>query len=129
MVKIIKGTYGHKVGKVIKPVIAGETVELTAEQEARLIKLGVAEKVETVPAGKGEPGEQNENPAGEGSGEVEQLPEYNESMKLDELKAIAAQYGVDASSIKTKKDVVAAIDAARAELPPTGGNASDSVVE
>ena len=124
MVKIIKGTYGHKVGKVIKPVNAGETVELTAEQEARLIKLGVAEKVETVPAGKHE----NKNPNGKTPGEGDQLPEYNENMKLEALKAIAEQYGVDASSLKTKKDVVAAIDAARAELPPTGSG-DDTVVD
>lgn len=128
MVKIIKGTYGHKVGKVIKPVNAGETVELSAEQEARLIKLGVAEKVEAAPTGKHENEEINQNPAGGQSGEVEQLPEYNENMKLEELKNIAAQYGVDASKLKTKKDVVAAIDAARAELPPTGSN-DDGVVE
>ena len=37
-------------------------------------------------------------------------------MKLDELKAIAAKYGVDASKARAKKEVIAAIEAAK-ELP------------
>ena len=89
MVKIIKGTYGRRKGSVIVPVRAGETVELTDEQEARLVKLGVAE--------------------------------YNDKMKLPELKEIAEKYGVDASAMTTKKEIIAAIDAAREELPTVGG--------
>ncbi len=127
MVKIIKGSYGHKKGSTIVPVYAGETVELTEEQEARLVKLGVAEYV-------GKPAQ--ENSQGEGSSE---LPEYNENMKLAELKEIAAKYGVDASEVKTKKEVVALIDAALEQnegdtgeenpggLPELGGD--DSVVD
>jgi len=57
---------------------------------------------------------------------VDECPEYNEDMKLDELKQIAAMYGVDASSMRSKKEVIEAIDAARAELPDLD---ADTVVE
>ena len=121
MVKIIKGTYGQRKGSRIVPVKAGETVELTDEQEARLVKLGVAEYVNATPAPDPYQGSQDgdETPAG--------LPEYNDKMKLVELQEIAAQYGVDASAMKTKKEVIEAIDAAKEELPELGGD--DSVVD
>ena len=41
-------------------------------------------------------------------------PEYNEDMKLDELKEVAAAYGVDASAMRKKADVIAAIEEAKA---------------
>lgn len=115
MVKIIKGTYGQRKGSRIVPVKAGETVELTDEQEARLVKLGVAEYVNATPAPDPDQGSQDgdETPAG--------LPEYNDKMKLPELKEIAEKYGVDASAMTTKKEIIAAIDAAREELPTVGG--------
>ena len=43
------------------------------------------------------------------------VPEYDEDMKLDELKEVAAAYGVDASAMRKKADVIAAIEAAKAE--------------
>ena len=48
---------------------------------------------------------------------VEEFPEYSEDMKLAELKAVAEAYGIDASSMRSKKEVIEAIDAAREELP------------
>ena len=46
MVQIIKGSYGMRVGKTIKPVSANDgPVELLKEEEERLISLGVAVKV------------------------------------------------------------------------------------
>ncbi len=116
MVKIIKGTYGRRKGSVIVPVRAGETVELTDEQEARLVKLGVAEYVNnsgSVPA----------HSPSDDTDELEPptLPGYDDKMKLHELKEIAEKYGVDASAMTTKKEVIAAIDAAQEELPAVGG--------
>lgn len=125
MIKIIKGTYGRRDGKNIVPVYAGETVELTPEQEARLVKLGVAEVVKTAPAGT------DDNTPEQGGGEVDEqpeaLPEYNDKMKLVELKEIAEKYGVDASAMTSKKEVIEAIEAAKKELPDFDG--SDDVVE
>lgn len=50
MIKIIKGSYGMRVGEVIKPVKAGQCCELSAAEEARLVRIGVAEAVEVVKA-------------------------------------------------------------------------------
>lgn len=51
MIRIIKGSYGLKVGKSIKPVRAGDApISLEAKQEERLVKLGVAEYVKTAEA-------------------------------------------------------------------------------
>lgn len=113
MVKITKGTYGHKVGRIVKPVYAGETVELTPEQEERLIRIGVAVKVTETQA------EENTEKNGE-------LPTYDKNMKLPELIAIAEAYGVDASKARTKAEVIEAIEAAQG-LPDLGGD--DTVVD
>ena len=50
MIRIIKGSYGMRVGEVIKPVKAGQCCELSAAEEARLVRIGVAEAVEVVKA-------------------------------------------------------------------------------
>ena len=104
MIRIIKGVFGYYNGRKIVPLTAEDGPQnLDAGLEARLVRDGIAAYVgnpETVTDGDG-------------------LPEYNESMKLDELKAIAAKYGVDASDMKKKTDVIAAIDAAKQEEPET----------
>ena len=51
---------------------------------------------------------------------ADEAPEYDEDMKLDELKEVAARYGVDASAMRKKADVIAAIEAAKAEQPDDG---------
>lgn len=118
MIKIIKGTYGHREGKRIIPKTAADgPFETTAEQEQRLVKLGVAVYVET-PAAAPEG-------TGAGSKNVDKLPEYNIDMKLDELKEIAKAYGVDASDARKKADVIAMIEAAKAkdqDVDPEGEN-------
>ena len=56
MIKIIKGSYGKKVGKSITRIDAGaDPIELSPEQEERLVRIGVAEYVnvaanDTLPA-------------------------------------------------------------------------------
>lgn len=124
MIKIIKGSYGLRCGASIKAIPAGsEPIELSEEKEARLVRLGVAvyvskqdDEIEQPTEGYGET---------QGDELVDEFPEYNEDMKLADLKKIAETYGVDASSMRSKKEVIAAIDAAREELP--GVNADDLV--
>ena len=115
MIRIIKGSYGMRCGASIKAVPAGSApIELSKEKEERLVRLGVAEYV-----GTAEEVEQDVNDALTDEELVDDLPEYNENMKLDELKKIAALYGVDASSMRSKKEVIAAIDESK-ELPELG---------
>lgn len=134
MIKIIKGSYGMVVGKSVTRIDAGaDPIELSAEQEARLVRIGVAEYVNDAAAGEIPPEDpadqsdsftgEDEDPADEQdkdqgddedeSSDVGELPAYSESMKLDELRKIAEAYGVDASSIKSKKAVIAAIEEAK----------------
>lgn len=132
MIRIVKGSYGMVKGKTVVAVQAGsQPIELEPDKEERLVRLGVAEYVGNVeePDNAGEkedaesinPGGTDEEQDAEGSDPADQddadeLPPYDESMKLSELKAIAEKYGVDATSMKSKKEVIAAIDEAR-ELP------------
>lgn len=115
MIKIIKGSYGMRKGATVVPVLPGsDPIELSKEQEARLVRLGVAEYVTDDPdeckyAADGSDDAQDEI--------VDEFPEYNADMKLTDLKKIAEAYGVDASSMRSKKEVIEAIDASREELP------------
>ena len=122
MIKIIKGSYGMRVKKSIVAVPAGsDPIELSKEKEERLVRLGVAVYVT----------EQDDvvEQTGEGSDEtqddeiVDEFPEYNEEMKLSELKDVAKVYGIDASYMRSKKEVIEAIDAARDELPDVDADA------
>lgn len=95
------------------------------ELEARLVKEGVAKYIgelgETAeqPAPAPAPGDDDDEPASTNTA-ADEAPEYNEDMKLDELKEVAARYGVDASAMRKKADVIAAIEATKAEQPDDG---------
>ncbi|XCH78326.1 MAG: Rho termination factor N-terminal domain-containing protein [Candidatus Dehalobacter alkaniphilus] len=114
MIKIIAGTFGYFDGrKVVPKTSADAPIELDAALEKRLVDKGVAayvtKKAEQPPEGDG-------------------LPAYNKDMKLAELQEIAKAYGVDASKMKAKAEVVAAIDAAKeakAEDPDDGDGETD----
>ncbi len=48
MIKIIEGVYGLRVGKTVRPVTVGDgAIEIGKDQEARLVKLGIAVYAET----------------------------------------------------------------------------------
>ena len=115
MIKIIKGSYGMRVKKSIVAVPAGsEPIELSKDKEERLVHLGVAVYVDE----KSDVNVQiNEGDTAQDDEIVDELPEYNEDMKLSELKEIAKVYGIDASSMRSKKEVIEAIDASLEELP------------
>ena len=95
------------------------------ELEARLVKEGVAKYIgelgETAEQPAPAPGDDADEPASTNTA-ADEAPEYNEDMKLDELKEVAARYGVDASAMRKKADVIAAIKAAKAEQPDDGAD-------
>lgn len=111
MIQIIKGTFGYYNGRKVIPITEADGPQkFDDELEARLVKEGVAKYI-------GEQDEPAEQPAPDHGDEA---PEYDEDMKLDELKEVAARYGVDASAMRKKADVIAAIEAAKAEQPDDG---------
>ena len=116
MIKIIKGTYGYRKGNRITPKTpADDPFTATPEQEARLVRLGVAVYVDAPVEVPTAPTPKAPEKAETGSKDVDELPAYNIDMKLDELKEIAKAYGVDASDARKKADVIAMIEAAKAE--------------
>lgn len=118
MIQIIAGTFGYYNGRKIIPITKADgPQQFDPELEARLVKKGIAEYI-----GIPEPVAQTDE-------NDDILPEYSADMKLDELKEIAAAYGVDASTLRKKADVIAAIEAAKLdadtddEEPPQFGAA------
>lgn len=103
MIKIIAGVYGHYVGgKVIARDATSAPFELTAEQEARLVGLGIAQYVDApvIPAEIGE--EEGEKPL--------------EEMTAKELAELGAEYGLEFKKGTKKADMIAAIKEAEAPI-------------
>lgn len=89
MIRMIKGTYGRKMGGVVEAMTKhSPPFTLPAAREAELVAAGVAVKVE-------EP--------------VQVNPYAN--MKMAELREVAAAMGVDVSAAKSKKDVIVMLEA------------------
>ena len=124
MIQIIKGTFGYYNGRKVIPITnADGPQKFDPELEARLVKKGVAKYVDEKPVAPAPAAEPEREP--EATSEPDgtpAAPEYDEDMKLDELKEVAARYGVDASAMRKKADVIAAIEAAKAEQPDDGAD-------
>lgn len=130
MIQIVQGTFGYWNGTIVVPKTSKDgPLELEPALEQRLVEKGVAKFVnEAQPhedPGAPDDDEDPREPADPGEDPDDGLPTYDLSMKLDELKEIAAVYGVDASKMRSKADVVAAIDAVKGQLgeAPEDGDA------
>ena len=107
MIKIVRGVYGFldKNGIVRPKTEADEPFELTPEQEARLVKLGVAQYVDT---------EDEQEPIGFDETPTEER--LLSEMSVKELREIGKEYGLTFKVGMTKDAMVQAIEAAEAEL-------------
>lgn len=95
MIQIIKGVYGRVVNGAVEAMTKhSPPFSLPAAREAELIAAGVAVKVE-------DPAE--ESPFA--------------SMKMADLREVAAAHGADVSGIRTKRELIAALEAAGATVP------------
>ena len=129
MIQIIAGTFGYYNGRKVVPITNQDgPKQFDPELEALLVKEGVAKYVEDPEStdSAGVPAPQDpDNPDSAAAGDPEDpadAAEYSEDMKLDELKEIAASYGVDTSAMRKKADVIAAIEATKAEQPDDGAD-------
>ena len=121
MIQIIKGTFGYYNGRKVIPITEADGPQkFDDELEARLV-VAIGELGETAEQPAPAPGDDADEPASTNTA-ADEAPEYNEDMKLDELKEVAARYGVDASAMRKKADVIAAIEAAKAEQPDDGAD-------
>ena len=116
MIEIIAGTFGYYNGRKVIPITKEDGPQkFDPELEARLVKDGTAKYVDEKPAAPAPAEKPEQEPDGAPeTGETTAAPEYDEDMKLDELKEVAAAYGVDASAMRKKADVIAAIEEAKA---------------
>lgn len=116
MIQIIAGTFGYYNGRKVVPITnADGPQKFDPELEARLVKQGVAKYVDEQPVAPAPAVKSEQEPETvPETGDAPAAPEYNEDMKLDELKEVAAAYGVDASAMRKKADVIAAIEEAKA---------------
>ena len=104
MIQIITGTFGYYNGRKVIPITNADGPQtFDPELEERLVRQGIAERV-------------YEMSLQDLDEFINESPEYNEDMKLDELKEIARGYGVDASNMRKKSDIIATIEAARVEM-------------
>lgn len=93
MIKMIKGAYGLKINGVVEAMTSRSAPFSIADtREAELVAAGVAVYVQ----------------------ETDEDPAYSK-MKMAELREVAAAYGVDASKIRSKKEVIAMIEDAKAK--------------
>lgn len=119
LIKIIAGTFGHRVGSRVVAVKAGDNpIEVAEEIGVRLVAKGVA-----VAVGKSQPvTEEREAEAEEGHEGVE-FPAFDESMTRKELEGVALGVGISREAIKDAKkkaELVALIQEAYEEYQLAG---------
>ena len=96
MIQMIKGTYGRRMNGVVEAMTKhSPPFSLPAAREAELVAAGVAVKVE-------EPAQAN----------------AYEGMKMADLREAAAALGIDTSTARTKKEIIAMLEKAREPLLP-----------
>ena len=136
MIKMIAGVYGYKEGGIIMPKDKdSEPFSLEPEREAELVERGIAvyanliiPEEEPEPAGQngadsqddegGQNGNDSQNDEDGQNGDSsqndedgqKQKPEYSEKMKLPDLQALAASYGLDAQKMRAKAEVIKLLD-------------------
>lgn len=127
MIKIVKGVYGYvdKHGFVRPKDCNSEPFVTSPEQEARLVKLGVAEYVDEPE--KAEPvNEPAQVQSPQNDEAVARLdPEQLKELTNAELKAMAEDMGIDTAKLKTKAQLIEAITAV--DVVPSSDEDSEGV--
>lgn len=101
-IKIIAGVFGHRNGKRVEAVRAGDPpIEVEDELAQRLIRQGVAEAVEV---------KATEQAQAEDEDEGEAFPDYSDKMSRAKLEAIAKEVGIDEDAIKEAENKAALIE-------------------
>ena len=138
IVKIISGTYGHRPENspyVIPVTPRDPAISVDDDEAKRLVKIGVAayvdaeaplEDVATAVPGDSDgqtignspdngEGENGDSDPGEIAGTLD--PEDLKGWKMEDLKKLAADLGIDTTGIKKKDDLIAAIAAVEVSIP------------
>ena len=121
MIKVVRGVYGFmdKDGIVRPKTAADEPFELLSEQEARLVRLGIAEYVSNVKSEELREIEQEEFEEEQAPIGFDETPDEEPALSelsVKELREIGREYGLTFKVGTSKADMVKAIEAAEAEL-------------
>ncbi len=116
MIKIVKGTYGrlNKNGTVTRMTAQDGPFSLAAEQEARLVSLGVAAYIDNMPD---HPIGFDEQPPEPAEDRWTATADDLENLTVAELKKLAEDAGIDTKKIKKKAEIIAALTSSDAEQP------------
>lgn len=107
MIRIIKGSYGLEADGTVKAMGPGsEPFSLSEERESELVALGVAEKVDAP-----EPVEISSDTDGEETEKIEESEDPYADKTMAELRREAAERGVDVKQARSKREVIAALEA------------------
>ena len=129
-VKIICGGYGLPSKRGSKLILCGQTAEVPEQEAKRLIALGLAVPVKDVPETQEteatthapsvtdtpDPDKEQETEAEVPAADMgEDEPEESEvdlsDLKVEELKALCKQAGIDTKGLRSKADLIAAYEA------------------
>lgn len=111
MIRIINGTYGYRnpqTGVVEAKTAKSKPFTLPEDREDELVAAGVAEYVGEDVSSDG--GDASEAP----SSKADELV-YSDKNTVAELKAIAEKLGIQVAERATKKQIIEALDAAKAD--------------
>lgn len=111
MIRIINGTYGYRnpqTGVVEAKTAKSKPFTLPEDREDELVAAGVAEYVGEDVSSDG--GDASEAPASKANELV-----YSDKNTVAELKAIAEKLGIQVAERATKKQIIEALDAAKAD--------------
>lgn len=111
MIRIVNGTYGYRnpqTGVVEAKTAKSKPFTLPEDREDELVAAGVAEYVGEDVSSDG--GDASEAPASKADELV-----YSDKNTVAELKAIAEKLGIQVAERATKKQIIEALDAAKAD--------------
>lgn len=121
MIRIIAGVYGYRENGIITPKDKdSRPFSLNPEREAELVRLGIAEYIDAVMMGDKKEITQPDEEHGQGN-EADhdcyyESVEYNSEMKLAQLKKMANEHGINTNKMKSKAEVINALDQYFAEV-------------
>lgn len=116
MIKMVRGVFGLPVNGIVKAMDKNSgPFEASVEQEERLVRLGLAVKVEDSAPASDAAEEVDTAPIGFDEmpplpEDVIGIPEYSVDMKATELREIGKQHGLTFKVGMSKDDMVAALD-------------------
>lgn len=120
-IRIVSGTYGMNVNGRIKAIRSGQICEVSKEEAARLVGLGVAVYVKEpvlmaeTPPGDDAVNETGDTPEAEENDATDDLiPAHLDEddlreMPFDQLKKLAADCGLQVGKLKSRENIVKAL--------------------